>query len=100
MESASHTEKAKGRATMRQGTHKVKMFKIAKMNQVVKISMGKGDEFRDKAMEGVDFVDLVSSVELNAIEGKNVCPQKPNRYKNPPYQNFTKKRGRRNKEFG
>ena len=29
---------------------------------------------QDKAMEQVNFVDLVSSVELNAIEGKNVCP--------------------------
>ncbi|XP_052291271.1 uncharacterized protein LOC112496029 [Citrus sinensis] len=55
---------------------------------------------KDKAMDAVDFVDLVSSVEVDAVEDKKVRPRKPSRYKKSPYENFTKKKGRRNKEFG
>ena len=32
-------------------------------------------------MDVVDFVYLVSSIELNTIESKKMHPQKPNRYK-------------------
>lgn len=55
---------------------------------------------KDKATDGVDFVDLGSSVELNTVESKKVRHRKPSRYQKSPYENFLKKRGRRNKEFG
>ena len=50
-------------------------------------------------MDTVDFVDLVLLVEVDAIEDKKVHPWKPSRYKKSPYENFTKKKGCRKKEF-
>ena len=42
-------------------------------------------------MDGVDFFDLVSSVQADTVEGKKVRPRKPNCYKKSPNENFTKK---------